>query len=377
MRQKVCTFRNIFAILALVLLIGTFAPNFNSNAAGHGSGQWESNRSGKWYQYEDGYYPKNKWQKIDGGWYHFDKQGYVETGWIHIGKKWYYSNKNGKMLNGWRTINGKRYYFEKDGVMKTGWRKTTKGWYYFTDEGELVKNDWVHFNGKYYFMRKNGLLAKRGWLSHGGEWYFICKDGSAKTGWLKDNKKYYYFNDEGVMKRNSWLCTGGYWYYFNGKGEMATGVVTIDGITYDFGTTGGISDPMSFKAQGYSSATNYLILVNRTTHTVAIYTGSQGNWTTLKSFACTDGVATPNGQFTVGEHVYHFGEEKGYTCWYATQITGEILFHSVLYNVNSMTSIQDGSLGVTASHGCIRLDINNAKWIYENIPQGTKIVIYQ
>lgn len=377
MRQKVRTFRNIFAILALVMLIGTFVPNINVNAANHGSGQWESNKNGKWYQYEDGYYPKNKWQKIDGGWYHFNKEGYLETGWIHIGKKWYYTNKRGKMLNGWRTINGKRYYFEKDGTMKTGWRKTTKGWYYFTDEGEMVKNDWVKFNDKYYFMKKNGLMAKRGWLKYDGEWYFICKDGSAKTGWLKDKGKYYYFSDNGVMKKNTWFSTGGYWYYFKSNGEMATGVMTIDGVTYDFGKTGGISDPMSFKAQAYSSATGYLILVNRSSHTVGIYTGGQGNWSTLKTFACTDGVATPNGEFTVGSHVYHFGEEKGYTCWYATQISGEILFHSVLYNVNSMTSIQDGRLGITASHGCIRLDINNAKWIYENIPSGTKIVIYQ
>lgn len=32
-------------------------------------------------------------------------------------------------------------------------------------------------------------------------------------------------------------------------------------------------------------------------------------------------------------------------------------------------------LGVKASHGCIRLAIPDAKWIYENIPQHTKVVI--
>jgi lipoprotein-anchoring transpeptidase ErfK/SrfK len=42
-----------------------------------------------------------------------------------------------------------------------------------------------------------------------------------------------------------------------------------------------------------------------------------------------------------------------------------------------MTTITDGRLGIRASHGCIRLDINNAKYIYENIPQGTKVIIYE
>ena len=56
--------------------------------------------------------------------------------------------------------------------------------------------------------------------------------------------------------------------------------------------------------------------------------------------------------------------------------SGSYLFHSVLYNRGSMTQIQDGTLGKQVSHGCVRLDINNAKWLYDNIPNGTKVVIY-
>lgn len=56
--------------------------------------------------------------------------------------------------------------------------------------------------------------------------------------------------------------------------------------------------------------------------------------------------------------------------------SGNYLFHSVLYNRGSMTHIQDGTLGKQVSHGCVRLDINNAKWLYDNIPNGTKVVIY-
>lgn len=38
--------------------------------------------------------------------------------------------------------------------------------------------------------------------------------------------------------------------------------------------------------------------------------------------------------------------------------------------------VYNGTLGKQVSHGCVRLDINNAKWLYDNIPNGTKVVIY-
>jgi lipoprotein-anchoring transpeptidase ErfK/SrfK len=66
----------------------------------------------------------------------------------------------------------------------------------------------------------------------------------------------------------------------------------------------------------------------------------------------------------------------GYTCWYATQISGNYLFHSVLYYPGSKSRIKDGRLGMGVSHGCVRLAIENAKWIYDTIPRGTRIVIY-
>ena len=28
------------------------------------------------------------------------------------------------------------------------------------------------------------------------------------------------------------------------------------------------------------------------------------------------------------------------------------------------------------SHGCVRMDINNAKWIYDTIPSGSTVVVY-
>ena len=136
---------------------------------------------------------------------------------------------------------------------------------------------------------------------------------------------------------------------------------------------------MSKKANGYASSTKYLILINSKSHKVGIYKGSKGNWSEVKYWTCTTGAPstpTKKGVFTVGSKGTHFGESHGYTCWYYTQFSGNYLFHSVLYYPNSKTKIKSGVLGASASHGCVRLAKTNAKWIYDNIPRGTKVVSY-
>ena len=137
------------------------------------------------------------------------------------------------------------------------------------------------------------------------------------------------------------------------------------------------TNKMLSKAQTFSSSTKWLILVDTKANKVGIYYGSKGNWTEKKYWSCTTGASstpTVKGSFTVQSKGLAFG--SGYTCWYYTQFYGNYLFHSVLYNPGSKTSIQDGRLGINASHGCVRLSLTNAKWIYDNIPRGTKVYIY-
>ena len=116
---------------------------------------------------------------------------------------------------------------------------------------------------------------------------------------------------------------------------------------------------MHLRALAYASNTRYLILVDTTANRVGIYSGSVGKWNEVKKWACTTGA-----------------NQLRHTCWYYTQFYGNYLFHSVLYKQGSMSVIIDGRLGINASHGCVRLNINNAKWIYDNIPRGTKVVVY-
>ena len=133
---------------------------------------------------------------------------------------------------------------------------------------------------------------------------------------------------------------------------------------------------MNAKANMYSSRTPYLLLVNRSTHKVGIYQGWQGNWRCIQYWDCSDGApSTPTveGTFQVGSKGYYFDSGSARCYWY-TQFRGNYLFHSVLYNKNG--TLMDGRLGMPLSHGCVRLNINNAKWIYDTIPTGSTVVVY-
>ena len=131
---------------------------------------------------------------------------------------------------------------------------------------------------------------------------------------------------------------------------------------------------MAAKAQGYQSATSYLILVDCWSNRVAVYQWDNG-WFAVQEWSCTTGAnnCTVKGEFSTNLKGYSFG--RGFTCYYYTQFYGDYLFHSVLYYQNS-NRVMDGRLGINASHGCVRLAIENAKWIYDVIPRGTKVVTY-
>ncbi len=70
---------------------------------------------------------------------------------------------------------------------------------------------------------------------------------------------------------------------------------------------------------------------------------------------------------------------KTYKCYakYAYGIVGGILFHSVTYTRDKKPLGDEKNLGRKASHGCIRLTVDDAKWIYDNCPYGTTVVIQE
>ncbi|MBR4442799.1 MAG: murein L,D-transpeptidase [Clostridia bacterium] len=101
---------------------------------------------------------------------------------------------------------------------------------------------------------------------------------------------------------------------------------------------------------------------------------------TMKCSTGLDKTPTPKGTFS-GSPVARWGYFPKFNVWaqYLYRINGHILFHSVLYNSQNENSLIQGSvykLGSKASHGCVRLSVEDAKWVYQNCPAGTKITVY-
>ena len=124
------------------------------------------------------------------------------------------------------------------------------------------------------------------------------------------------------------------------------------------------------KIKNYWSGTRYLIAVNRSTHKVGVFSGSKGNWTLKYYWSCVTGAP---GSPTITGNYYTTGFKRttlttDSRARWATQIHGGYFFHSILAS--------DNELGKSLSHGCIRLSVSNAKWIYNNISSNTRVVIY-
>ncbi len=65
---------------------------------------------------------------------------------------------------------------------------------------------------------------------------------------------------------------------------------------------------------------------------------------------------------------------------YWTRINSSIAFHSPIYTAVSNSAMKIKSynmLGQRASHGCIRLSVPDAKWIYDNVGKGTVVSIVE
>ncbi|BDF04172.1 L,D-transpeptidase family protein [[Clostridium] hylemonae] len=126
---------------------------------------------------------------------------------------------------------------------------------------------------------------------------------------------------------------------------------------------------------------SYHIKVNKQACCATVYAkdGSRGYIIPVVSFACSPGDATPLGTYYTPAK-YRWRVLFGANGQYSTVINGNILFHSVLYtqygNPYSLSASSYNNLGKRVSHGCVRLRVIDAKWIYDNCKLGTGVTIY-
>lgn len=133
----------------------------------------------------------------------------------------------------------------------------------------------------------------------------------------------------------------------------------------------------------HNSNVNYVIYVNRALNCVTVYrVKPDGEEVPVRSMVCSCGRTghnTPLGTFKTSQYYDWRNMVDGSWGRYAVRFNGKVMFHSVPYHSKSPSDLewdQYNLLGQSASLGCVRLSLADAKWIYTNCKIGTKVVMY-
>ena len=165
------------------------------------------------------------------------------------------------------------------------------------------------------------------------------------------------------------------------KEEMISTETEIEEIVTETETEESTEEPPEIVQKPVDAP--YYIRINRLANCVTVYAKDvNGNYTVpVRAMICSVGLTdeTPLGVHTIYARYQWrplFGGTYGQ---YAIRFKGTYLFHSVPYTQQSKDSLKEGQfnmLGEPASQGCVRLMAIDAKWIYDNCINGTKVEVY-
>ena len=313
----------------------------------------------------------NEWYYIENG-----KVNWNYTGLAQRGIEWFYIEKGKLNWNhsGIVEYNNQWFYVERGRLNwnYTGLGQSGNDWYYI----ERGRVNWGYTGlvqkGNEWFYVKGGKLdwSYTGLVQKGNEWFFV-RNGRLDWGYtgLACNGEYYFYVKNGRLDWNysGYAQIDGQGEYYEVRnGRLVGGTLTLA--------------KMHGVANNQDSPTNYIVIVDRAAHRVGVFKGSKYNWADAKYYKCCVGkpsTPTISGTYYIKSRGKYFDTGTKGRCWYFTQINGNYLFHSVIYDrQNSPKRIIDNSMDAAVSHGCVRLDLENAKWIYDNIPKNTKVIIY-
>ncbi len=127
----------------------------------------------------------------------------------------------------------------------------------------------------------------------------------------------------------------------------------------------------------FSNSENFRIEIDLTRQRVIVFHKDD----ILREMICSGGAPespTPLGEYVTSQKIeYSWVERFGVGAYYWVRFFENYLIHSIPFNENDEMIIEEyEKLGNPVSHGCVRLSLEEAKWLYETLPLGVKVLIY-
>ena len=321
-----------------------------------------------------------------------------------------------------------RYYINDDYSVKTGFFGIGSSYYYApSDKGYVVR-------GKYVYNSSNMLLADNGGILFNDasvrNMIEATKEETKQS--VSYNGVFYKLStyDNGTTKKYYFRFLSGTDLDGNGTPVIAAGIgfIELDGgkteyygsTTEGYIMTGTFTTPTGIMvttdadgkvtAKGTSvvfealrrlnasySDTNWAICVDVHAHEVMVFNRASKNsaWTLARQFKCGTGntaAGTPTfrGELTLGggwspsANKYLPADDRIYKydyfgAWYYMPYYLDQGFHSVIDgDMDGYVSPSDtaSQVGKDISHGCIRCPMDDLKWVWENVPDGSRVIIY-
>lgn len=133
------------------------------------------------------------------------------------------------------------------------------------------------------------------------------------------------------------------------------------------------------KEMKISSPSDYLVWVDLARLEVNVFKGtpSSTSWILQEVFPCSSGALktpTKRGLFSIQDRGLEFNDTYSYKNW--LRYDENYLIHSIPYNRDTnLPKRITQPIQNRDSNGCITLSLENSKWLYDNIPSGTTILV--
>jgi lipoprotein-anchoring transpeptidase ErfK/SrfK len=202
---------------------------------------------------------------------------------------------------------------------------------------------------------------------------FSSNTSFKKTYYISANRVNVYSNSSGTDKLLRYLKKDDVIVAYNEQ----NGYIYCEDNNGNFGWVRKNTDNLSGELKKDSK---YKIDVNLTEQSIAVYKDNKQ----LREFTCSTGAIgdpdteTPIGNFQVqNKGTFFFSPKYNQGGKFYIKFFANYLIHSIPTDKNgNIIEEEKDKLGVPVSHGCIRVPIEESKWLYDNMPVGTTVSIH-